>query len=279
MLEKNIADVISFIEKNIELKLSIELISKVSGYSRRYTELLFKRYTDLPLGKYIKRRKLTRAAYLLRYTSARVIDIAYRLSFDSPQSFSREFKKMFDKSPVAFRNSETWDISLMLPPLTLKNQAGFFLEIITLKPEIIHGYYISYIENIPFDKNQSIYRWNIIGKEFLVKKMPFRVFSAFAPDSSNDTQLRVQALVESTQSPRSGSQFDFDGGLYASYYFKGTVKEYSDFVVFIYSKGINKTYHLRRNGYLIESIKQYKNEIDTPMITCVFYIPIIRIIS
>lgn len=279
MLEKNIADVIAFIEKNIELKLSIDLISKISGYSRRYTELLFKRHTGLSLGKYIKRRKLTRAAYLLRYTTSRVIDITFRLNFDSPQSFSREFKKMFGKSPVAFRNSEIWDISLMLPPLTLKGRTGFFLEIITLKPEIIHGYYISYIEQLPFDRNDSIYRWNIIGKEFSVKKIPFRVFSVFAPDSLNDTQLRVQALIESTQQSRSGSRFNFDGGLYASYYFKGTVKEYADFVVFIYSKGINKTYHLRNNACLIESIKQYKNEIDVPMIACVFYIPVVRIIS
>ncbi|EPB0153674.1 helix-turn-helix domain-containing protein [Escherichia coli] len=92
----------------------------MSGYSRRYTEFLFKRHTGLSLGKYIKRRKLTRTAYLLRYTTSRVIDITFRLNFDSPQSFSREFKKMFGKSPVAFRNSEIWDISLMLPPLTLR---------------------------------------------------------------------------------------------------------------------------------------------------------------
>lgn len=276
MLEKNMSDIVSFIENNIESKLSVDLISKIAGYSRRYTELIFKRYTGISLGRYIKIRKLTRAVYLLQYTSLKIIDISFRLSFDSPQSFSREFKKRFGVSPLTCRKKDAWDASLMMHPFTSSNEKGFFLDIVTMKPEIIHGFYISHVENIPFNKYESTYRWGVISKEMQIKRNPFRLFSVFMPDSLNYSQLRVQALVESTQQTETDSQLIFEGGLYASYYFEGTINEYSEFVAIIYSGGMKKNYLIKRKGCFVELFERFDYNSASPVIACFFYIPVIE---
>lgn len=81
-----------WIECNLEHPISIEDIAQKSGYSRRNIQLLFRNFMHVPLGEYIRKRRLCRAAILVRLTAKSMLDIALSLHFDSQQSFSREFK-------------------------------------------------------------------------------------------------------------------------------------------------------------------------------------------
>lgn len=82
------------IESNIEnTPLDINDLVKYSGYSRRYLQLIFKRYTGVPIGSYIQLRRITRAATLLRATQLSILAISEQLFYDSQQTFTREFKK------------------------------------------------------------------------------------------------------------------------------------------------------------------------------------------
>lgn len=83
--------ILEWIENHLEQRVSIEDITRLSGYSRRHIQQLFKKYTNISLGEYIRRRKLCRAAALVRLTSMSMLDIAILMSFDSRQSFSREY--------------------------------------------------------------------------------------------------------------------------------------------------------------------------------------------
>ena len=47
--------------------------------------------------------KMKRALHHLQHTSMPVKEIAFRLGFTDPYHFSRAFKRVFDKSPAAFR--------------------------------------------------------------------------------------------------------------------------------------------------------------------------------
>ncbi|HFL8540225.1 TPA: helix-turn-helix transcriptional regulator, partial [Escherichia coli] len=79
-----------------------------SGYSRRYLQLLFKKMIGLPVGKYIQRRRITRAATYLRLTSLPVSVISDKLCYDSQQTFSREFKKNSGYTPFQYRKNKLW---------------------------------------------------------------------------------------------------------------------------------------------------------------------------
>ncbi len=98
--QKILQQLLEWIECNLEHPISIEDIAQKSGYSRRNIQLLFRNFMHVPLGEYIRKRRLCRAAILVRLSAKSMLDIALSLHFDSQQSFSREFKKLFGCSPV-----------------------------------------------------------------------------------------------------------------------------------------------------------------------------------
>lgn len=117
MIKKHtINEVLKWIEANLENRIFIEDIVSFSGFSRRHMYNIFKEHTGLAIGSYIRQRKLCRAAYKLKLTSLSLVQIAFSLEFDSQQSFSREFKKLFNVSPKSYRDSDVWDMPHLRVP-------------------------------------------------------------------------------------------------------------------------------------------------------------------
>lgn len=105
-----IISVLEQIEKNLEERIDIEKLVVITGYSRRSLQDFFKEKCGVSIGKYIRQRKLSRSATLLKLTSQSVTDIAFRMGFDSVQSYSREFKKTFGVNPNNYRKADFWDL-------------------------------------------------------------------------------------------------------------------------------------------------------------------------
>ena len=61
--------------------------------------------TDVPLAEYVRRRRLTLAAQELRNPETKIIDIALKFSYDSPDAFTRAFQKLHGMTPSAARES------------------------------------------------------------------------------------------------------------------------------------------------------------------------------
>lgn len=114
---KVIADVIVFVEGLLEtgLRSDIRQLVRYSGYSHRHLQRLFRNETGMSVGAYIRLRRLTRAAILVRLTVYPLHDIAISVGFDSQSSFNREFRKRFGCSPGIYRNRPDWDLSLLTP--------------------------------------------------------------------------------------------------------------------------------------------------------------------
>ena len=110
---KVIADVIEFAEHLLEneSRVDINQLARYSGYSHRHFQRLFRNKTGMSVGDYIHRRRLTRAAMLVRLTGCSLHDIAIDMGFDSQSSFNREFRKKFGCSPGMYRNHQAWDLS------------------------------------------------------------------------------------------------------------------------------------------------------------------------
>lgn len=64
----------------------------------------FSYMTGMSLREYIRRRRLTRAAYELRATNAKVIDVAVRYGYDSADAFSRAFIRQHGSTPTQARD-------------------------------------------------------------------------------------------------------------------------------------------------------------------------------
>lgn len=91
------------IREALESRLSIQQIAEDLGMSYSNFRKLFKEYTGLSPAIYQQDLKLQRAKELLTTTDMSIKEIAYRLSFDSPDYFSAKFKAKTGKKPSEYR--------------------------------------------------------------------------------------------------------------------------------------------------------------------------------
>ena len=92
---------IEYIESNITAELDIKKIAASAYLSPYYFQRVFHSLCGITLGEYIRYRRLTLAAEELVENDARVIDVAMKYGYDSPDSFSRAFAKYHKVSPSA----------------------------------------------------------------------------------------------------------------------------------------------------------------------------------
>lgn len=100
-LEKSII----FIENNLHEDIKVEEIAGAAGYSYYHFHRIFQGVVGEAVGNYLRRRRLTRAAYDLVYTDKRIIDIAIFYQFDSQEAFTRAFKSAYGASPGTYRQN------------------------------------------------------------------------------------------------------------------------------------------------------------------------------
>lgn len=98
--QKIIQDLIAWIDEHIDQPLNIDVVAKKSGYSKWYLQRMFRTVTHQTLGDYIRQRRLLLAAVELRTTERPIFDIAMDLGYVSQQTFSRVFRRQFDRTPA-----------------------------------------------------------------------------------------------------------------------------------------------------------------------------------
>ncbi len=95
----------STIQHNIYTNLTLEELARLchlstSSFKRKFKET----YHTSPM-KYLSKKKVEKAAALLKTDSLRISDIAYDVGFDSLSTFNRNFTAIYGKSPSEYRLS------------------------------------------------------------------------------------------------------------------------------------------------------------------------------
>ncbi|PQV81431.1 superoxide response transcriptional regulator SoxS [Cronobacter sakazakii] len=94
-----------WIDEHIDQPLNIDVVAKKSGYSKWYLQRMFRTVMHQTLGEYIRKRRLQLAAQELRTTRRPIFDIAMDYGYVSQQTFSRIFRRQFDRTPSNYRQS------------------------------------------------------------------------------------------------------------------------------------------------------------------------------
>jgi AraC family transcriptional regulator len=93
-----------YIESNLTDKISYEKAAQIACCSTYHFQRMFSSIADVPLSEYLRRRRLTLAAFDLQTSDIKVIDVALKYGYESPEAFSRAFKKLHGVMPVSARN-------------------------------------------------------------------------------------------------------------------------------------------------------------------------------
>lgn len=96
-------DALDLMERKMEEQLDIGEIAKVAYSSPFHFQRMFHMLTGVTVAEYIRKRKLTLAAQELAISSAKVLDVALKYGYDSPESFSKAFRKLHGITPSAAR--------------------------------------------------------------------------------------------------------------------------------------------------------------------------------
>ena len=98
--------VIEHIEENINESLILRDISKKFYISEFHFNRIFKILAGYSIKQYIQGRKLTLVAQKLKTSDCTITMAALNCGYNSPEVFSRAFRKQFGISPSAYRNSD-----------------------------------------------------------------------------------------------------------------------------------------------------------------------------
>jgi AraC family transcriptional regulator len=100
-------DCIQYIEDNLEGDIEMEELARLSLNSKFHFQRLFSLVTGCTVADYIRRRRLTLAAQELNNTNVKVIDVAFKYGYETPESFSKAFRKAHGVSPSQVRETGT----------------------------------------------------------------------------------------------------------------------------------------------------------------------------
>lgn len=100
----NMNAAMNYIETHLAEEISYEHAAQLACCSTYHFQRMFSYITGVPLSEYIRRRRLTLAAFELQSGSSKVIDVAMKYGYQSPEAFSRAFKKLHGIMPVSARD-------------------------------------------------------------------------------------------------------------------------------------------------------------------------------
>lgn len=100
---KKMMDAVEYIEDHMEDPLDAGKIAQVACSSTFHFQRMFHMITGTTLAEYIRKRKLTLAAQELAITKAKVLDIALKYGYETPESFAKAFRRVHGISPSAAR--------------------------------------------------------------------------------------------------------------------------------------------------------------------------------
>lgn len=98
-------EALDYIEKNLDGEIDYKKVSSIACCSVSYFQRVFSFITEISLSEYIRRRRMTLAAFELQNSDIKIIDLAMKYCYESPDSFSRAFQNLHGITPSVARNS------------------------------------------------------------------------------------------------------------------------------------------------------------------------------
>lgn len=94
-----IQNAINYIENHLTEEIDYDKAAAEAACSSFYFQRIFSILCDISLSEYIRNRRLTLAGNELNASNAKVIDIALKYGYESPESFARAFFKFHGITP------------------------------------------------------------------------------------------------------------------------------------------------------------------------------------
>ena len=107
---KSFNNTIDYLETVLDDEIDEKKVTQLSGYSYSMFSRLFSILTETTLSDYLRSRRLTEAAMILRDTDEKIIDVAFKFGYESSDSFGTAFKHFHGFTPSEVRNGKPFKL-------------------------------------------------------------------------------------------------------------------------------------------------------------------------
>ena len=125
---EGLADAIAYIEENLTEDIDINEVAEKAYVSTFYFQKIFNVLCGFTVSEYIRNRRLTLAAQELCSTDCKVIDVALKYGYDSPDSFARAFTRFHGVNPSVAKEKGSKLKSFAPLKIKLTLEGGTMLE-------------------------------------------------------------------------------------------------------------------------------------------------------
>jgi AraC-like DNA-binding protein len=141
---QNLSRAIHYIEENLTNEISVDDVSNEAYSSSSNFQRIFNMVTGITIGEYIRNRRLSMAGQELLHKKSKIIDVAMRYQYDTPESFSKAFARFHGISPSSV-GKQGYKLKIFYP-LTIKItiQGGF-----SMSGKLIDDFYWNEIDYFP----------------------------------------------------------------------------------------------------------------------------------
>ena len=102
---KRLNEAIAYIEENLTGDIDFKEVARIAFCSEYHFQRMFSYLAGVSLSEYIRRRRLSLAAFELINSHVRIIDLAIKYGYSSPDSFTRAFQGLHGITPSEARNN------------------------------------------------------------------------------------------------------------------------------------------------------------------------------
>ena len=107
---KSFNNTIDYLETVLDDEIDEKKVTQLSGYSYSMFSRLFSILTETTLSEYLRSRRLTDAAVILRNKDEKIIDVAFKFGYESSDSFGTAFKNFHGFTPSEVRNGKPFKL-------------------------------------------------------------------------------------------------------------------------------------------------------------------------
>ncbi|WP_404469499.1 GyrI-like domain-containing protein [Sutcliffiella horikoshii] len=104
-LLKEMNTAMKYIEENLTNEIDFKVVARIAHCSEYHFKRMFSFLAGITLSEYIRRRRLSLAAQELHDSKVKVIDVAIKYGYNSPDSFTRAFFNLHGITPSEAREN------------------------------------------------------------------------------------------------------------------------------------------------------------------------------
>lgn len=147
---------ISYVEDHLTDKLDYDEIARHSFSSSYHFQRVFSILCGYTLGEYIRNRRLTLAGAELASENAKVIDVALKYGYESPDSFAKAFTRFHGIAPSLARGNGANLRSFSRLSIKISLEGGSVMDYrIEEKPALIFTGYKGHFEGVPNERGEQ----------------------------------------------------------------------------------------------------------------------------